>query len=746
MIFPSLRWSCFFYLISLCVASQLASAGSITHVGSGLHTGPATLTVASATEIYASTDYTLNVSTDGGTSWRATSGLDSQGIESIVADAAGNVYVSTIFGGFYKRSGVGQFTQVPIKLSDGQSLAPYRLGMLTIGGDGALYASDMVSVLVSHDGGATWTDLGSDNLYNASIWSMTVQPSGVIYLLTYSSGLHPDGMYYRTPADQYWKPLSFPPQQIDDTVPTALATDAGGNLYGAMADGRVLQYTNGYWTTLRYGPNETVTASGLAIDKQGTFCLSTDRGVYRSVKGATTWTQIGGDLHNEPSPMLFAGDGSAYMLTAGAAYKLSGTSWVPMTNFSPVYATAYGVDQAGAVWMATGGSGIFRSRDNGATWSTINTGLSSYDVTGMVIDAGGYSYVSTLSGVYWSGDEGAHWNAANTGLDGDALQVYRLVMDRHHRLYITTADGIYHSNDGGNHWVRGDILGSVQSLVARLAVDERGSVYVGSSPSKLYRSDDGGVTWVLATNGFQSVYQNGSYVAAHYLYGIAASGGVVYASTEKGVFSSGDGTNWSVMSTTGLDSSLRSIAVDSNGVLYGVGSDVYAYDTRSGGTGSWQKLGMNSSLISNADMLHSLGLAQDGQVYAGSYDSGVLKYTPAKHAGMSATATALGTSKNLQLTANLAVDSGDAGKRGDVYVAAVTPLGELFTLSDAGWTRYTGGPVPSYGNLLLGSHSIPLLGGADVSALAGTQILVGYGVTQDDLLRNHKYGVAYTIQ
>ena len=114
--------------------------------------------------------------------------------------------------------------------------------------------------------------------------------------------------------------------------------------------------------------------------------------------------------------------------------------------------------------------------------------------------------------------------------------------------------------------------------------------------------------------------------------------------------------------------------------------------------------------------------------------------------GMQSSATAEGVNTNLVLTGNLVVSPADLGKTGNVYVAAVLPNGSLALLSNGNWTLYSGGDIPVFSSGQLGSHSLPIITNTDVSALAGTTIVVGYGLDQNDLLANRKFGAVYSIR
>lgn len=116
-------------------------------------------------------------------------------------------------------------------------------------------------------------------------------------------------------------------------------------------------------------------------------------------------------------------------------------------------------------------------------------------------------------------------------------------------------------------------------------------------------------------------------------------------------------------------------------------------------------------------------------------------------AGMSTAVTATGTNADLVLTGHVTVSPIDSGRVGNLFVAAVSPARKMYWLSPrGGWVEYQGGLLTAYGTARLGSHDIPIFDGSvDVTALHGTKIMVGYGIDQDDMLRNKKYSVVYTV-
>ncbi len=107
-------------------------------------------------------------------------------------------------------------------------------------------------------------------------------------------------------------------------------------------------------------------------------------------------------------------------------------------------------------------------------------------------------------------------------------------------------------------------------------------------------------------------------------------------------------------------------------------------------------------------------------------------------------ATARGTTSNLTLTANITIGDADAGQIGNVYLAAYTGS-TWFVRNGSSWVSWSGGPLPVYSVGPLTSQSIEVVRNTDLSALVGTQIYVGYGLNENDMLANGKYGLVYTV-
>lgn len=109
------------------------------------------------------------------------------------------------------------------------------------------------------------------------------------------------------------------------------------------------------------------------------------------------------------------------------------------------------------------------------------------------------------------------------------------------------------------------------------------------------------------------------------------------------------------------------------------------------------------------------------------------------------TGSASGTSASLMLVANVQIATADAGKNGNFYVGRLKN-GQWYLHNGSGWVAFTGGAIAPYASGALNSRQIQIFNNENVQSMAGSQVYVGYGLNDADLLANTKYKAIYTIQ
>ena len=147
-------------------------------------------------------------------------------------------------------------------------------------------------------------------------------------------------------------------------------------------------------------------------------------------------------------------------------------------------------DMAHTVTAFRGGE-IFRSNDEGDTWTRITTEDMAHTVTA-VAAFGGTLYAGTFgSGVFRSDDNGDSWAVVNAGLTNRRVSTL-LAVNEDTVFAGTLGGGIFRTMDGGTSWMEVN-TGLTNTTVGGLAVVGK-SIYAGMS-KRIVHSVDGGESW-----------------------------------------------------------------------------------------------------------------------------------------------------------------------------------------------------------------------------------------------------------
>ncbi|HXU32482.1 MAG TPA: hypothetical protein VN851_18090, partial [Thermoanaerobaculia bacterium] len=196
---------------------------------------------------------------------------------------------------------------------------------------------------------------------------------------------------------------------------------------------------------------------------------------------------------------------------------------------------------------------IWRSEDGGTTWVPgVKPPVSErlpQEVFDFLFDstAPATVYAATFVGIFRSLDGGSTWNLwALPQVITEALAqdpVAPAVRFAAARPYVGPGGGIYKSTDGGTTWTTAPSVGGpgVETPPTRLFFRD-GALYAVWNGA-LYRSTDGATTWTLVAH-FENLF------AGDFRF---SPSGRIYASTFYGVYASTDGVHWSPAEATSIE-------------------------------------------------------------------------------------------------------------------------------------------------------------------------------------------------
>ena len=334
-----------------------------------------------------------------------------------------------------------------------------------------------VALIRSNDGGANWSGAtGSAHVDQHALW---IDPTNINRAYSGNDG----GLYYTTIGPGSWtKSLGLP---ITQFYAGAIDPSNASRLLGGAQDNNSLQ-TSGSpdnWTVMLGGDGSQClvdpTNPNIVFAEFQYCCNGT--GLERSTAGGaggflTPSGFANSDRYNWDTPIamdpgnhnvLLVGSQRVYKsMDNGVSYSVISADLTTNPVAQIVYGTISTIEVSAAnsalYYVGTDDGKVWRSTNSGVSWSDISAGLPLRYVTKVAPDPTNANVVyATLSGfiqdehiahVYRSTDQGAHWSAIGAGLpDAPAND---LVVDPANpsTLFLATDVGVYATENLGAGW------------------------------------------------------------------------------------------------------------------------------------------------------------------------------------------------------------------------------------------------------------------------------------------------------
>jgi len=279
---------------------------------------------------------------------------------------------------------------------------------------------------------------------------------------------------------------------------------------------------------------------------------------------------------------------------------------------------AYGTDNTVIAGTQPNGS-IYQSTDAGVNWSLIGR-LDSQTSVAALLHLGGKSYLAgtTPNGkIYKSTDAGATWTLQATLSTGD---IYSFCYMGEDIVLVGTGGGgsgkIYKSTDAGATWTDKGQLG-LETYVTALVKVGPGSVLAGTVPTgQIYSSTDFGETWALVT-------RLGTETDVRSL--LAYNENVVLAGTHAGgkIYKSGDqGETWAELQSLGIASVLALAELAGGVVVAGTANGGQIFANTATVETTTQISAMYADYVATNPLLTSMDMQTASGVFSAEYRDG----------------------------------------------------------------------------------------------------------------------------
>jgi ligand-binding sensor domain-containing protein len=261
-----------------------------------------------------------------------------------------------------------------------------------------------------------------------------------------------------------------------------MTNDLEGNMIAGTWGGNIYRNVNNEWSLINEGM-DVAFIWGIEVTEFGYIFVATEKGIYVN-EGDDEWTLVGLEEY-DVRDIVF--------------------------------------DSNGYLYAGTWGGGVFKSEDNGTSWTEINDGLVNLAINSLAVTSDDVLFAATF-GTGIAKYEGTSW----IQLENSYAVVWTLAVSSDDVVYAGTyGDGLHSSGDNGTTWTKASNLPAV--YIYSLLFDASDNLYVSSWTAGVYVAASASSGTPSAS--FQSVGLGGAGVSSVF---VDPDNSTLYAGTKDG--------------------------------------------------------------------------------------------------------------------------------------------------------------------------------------------------------------------
>jgi len=271
------------------------------------------------------------------------------------------------------------------------------------------------------------------------------------------------------------------------------------------------------------------------------------------------------------------------------------------------------------IFAGTIGGGIFRSIDHGENWAPSDSVLKNASVLSLAINAKGDIFAATGLGVFRSKNNGASWDSVYAPSNG----IWRLAINSRNLVFGGGFEfHVARSLDNGDSWQR---VGFPDRFLWSLAVSPNGHLFAGTNCCMLAGIRTGSL--YISTNNaesWQKVYEENSpafgYTGVDYV--AVNDSGHIFAATSAGgiIRSTDDGKSWKKFDVYQPKISISCLTFNLNGHVFAGTYRSGVFRSTDNGE-AWERLITGLPIVE----LRCIVVSPDGYVFVGTDGMGIFR-------------------------------------------------------------------------------------------------------------------------